>query len=74
MAARVAAEAPNPIASARLDGSKLAERIAADAAIATGIARIVSLQVCDTFRARFNAGSISRFPPSKQYNSCVVVK
>jgi hypothetical protein len=41
----VAADAPNPIASARLEGSKLTERIAADAAIATGIARIVYLQV-----------------------------
>jgi hypothetical protein len=53
MAARVAADAPSPIASARLDVNKLAERMAADAAIATEIARIVFLQVCATCRARF---------------------
>jgi hypothetical protein len=81
MAARAAADAPSPIASARVDVSKLAERIAADAAIATGTARIVFLQVCDTFRARsakrfvpdLTLDAHRGFPPSKQYNSYVVV-
>jgi len=53
-------DAPSPIASARLDVSRLAERMAADAAIATGIARIVSSM------------SAAHFVPDLQNASCQI--